>query len=71
MHPKKHSTLHTLISVTEHIKNTIDNKNYRCGNFIDLKKPVNIVNHTILVQFVSVNGHSSMELEIRHGVPQG
>ena len=81
--------------MTEHIKNTIDNGNYGCGIFIDLKKAFDIVNHTILLktlehygirwvplqwfesyflarkQFVSVNGHSSDELEIKYGVPQG
>ena len=30
---KKHSTLHTLISMTEHIQNTIDNGNYGCDIF--------------------------------------
>ena len=35
---RKHSTSHTLISMTEEIRNTIDNGNYGCGIFIDLKK---------------------------------
>ena len=34
----KHSTPHTLISMTEKIRNTIDNGYYGCGIFIDLKK---------------------------------
>ena len=45
---KKHSTLHTLISMTEHTKNTIDNGNYGCGIFIDLKKAFDTVNHTMV-----------------------
>ena len=81
--------------MTEHIKNTIYNGNYRCGIFIHLKKTFDTVNQTILLkklehygfrgvplqwfesylsarkQFVSVNGHSSDELEIKHGIPQG
>ena len=34
----KHSTSHTLISMTETIRKTIDGGNYGCGIFIDLKK---------------------------------
>ena len=34
----KHSTSHTLISMTEKIRNTIDNGKYGCGVLIDLKK---------------------------------
>ena len=35
---RKHSASHTLISRTEKIRNTIDNGNYGCGIFTDLKK---------------------------------
>ena len=44
---KKHSTRHTLISMTETIKTSIDNGKFGCGNFIDLKKAFDTVNHTI------------------------
>ena len=47
---KKHSTSHTLIGMTEKIRNTIDNGKYRCGVFIDLKKALNTVNHSILLK---------------------
>ena len=87
----KHSTSHTLISMTEKIRNTIDNGNYGCGIF----KAFDTVNHSILLkkldhygirgiplqwfesylsnrkQYVSVNGHTSEELPVTHGVPQG
>ena len=35
---KKHSTFNKLISMTEKIRNTIDNRNYGRSVFIDLKK---------------------------------
>ena len=35
---RKHSTAHTLISLTERIKQNIDDDTYGCGIFIDLKK---------------------------------
>ena len=87
--------LQQLISMTEHIKNTIDSGNYGWGIFIDLKKAFDTVNHGILLkklehygvrgislqwfesylssreQYVSVNGHTSDKLVIKHGVPQG
>ena len=47
---KKHSALHALINMTEHIKNTIDNGNYGCSIFIDPKKAFDTVNHTMLLK---------------------
>ena len=44
-----HSIDHALISLTESIKNTLDNKKYGCGIFIDLQKAFDIVNHKILL----------------------
>ena len=35
---QKLSTSHTLISMTEKIRNSIDNGNYSCGIFLDLKR---------------------------------
>ena len=35
---RKHSTAHALISLTERIKQTIDDSNFSCDIFIDLKK---------------------------------
>ena len=45
---EKHSINHALISMTEAIRNTIDNRRYGCGIFIDLKKAFDTVNHSIL-----------------------
>ena len=44
------STSHALISITETIKKTIEEKKYGCGIFIDLKKAFDTVNHDILLQ---------------------
>ena len=45
-----YSTSHSLISITETIKKTLDNNNYGCGVFIDLRKAFDTVNHGILLQ---------------------
>ena len=45
-----HSTAHSIISITENIRNSLDNKKYGCGIFIDLKKAFDTVNHKILLK---------------------
>ena len=46
---EKCSTTHALISITESIRQSIDNNEFGCGIFIDLKKAFDTVNHTILL----------------------
>ena len=45
-----YSTTHSLISITETINKTIEEKKFGCGVFIDLKKAFDTVNHKILLQ---------------------
>ena len=44
---EKCSTTHALISITESIRQSIENNEFGCGIFIDLKKAFDTVNHTI------------------------
>ena len=46
---KKHSTNHTLIDITETIRQALDNKDIACGIFVDLQKAFDTVNHEILI----------------------
>ncbi len=46
---KRNSTAHSLIEISEKIKESIDNGKYGCGIFIDLKKAFDTVNHKILL----------------------
>ena len=46
---KNSSTSFALITIIETIKETIDNKKYGCGIFIDLRKAFDTVNHEILL----------------------
>ena len=41
---------HALISITETIKESIDNNKFGCGVFLDLTKAFDIVNHKILLE---------------------
>ena len=46
---ENHSVDHALISITEAIRNTLDNKKYGCGVFVDLQKAFDSLNHNVLL----------------------
>ena len=58
---KKHSTNHTLIEITESIRNALDNNNFACGVFIDLQKAFDTVNHSILINKLEYYGIRGIE----------
>ena len=60
---KNMSTLHSLIDITEKIRNTIENKKYDCGVFIDFKKAFDIVNHDILLKEMEHYGIKGKSLD--------
>ena len=46
----KHSTAHALIDLTETIRKSLDDNEFACGVFLDLKKAFDTVNHKILLK---------------------
>ena len=47
---KKHSTNHALISITEQIRDALDNNKTAVGVFVDFQKAFDTVNHSILIK---------------------
>ena len=60
---KNNSTSFALIQITEKIKETIDNKKYGCGIFIDLRKAFDTVNHEILLKKLNHYGIRGIALD--------
>ena len=52
----QHSTNHTIVDITEKIKNALDNNKLASGIFIDLQKAFDTVNHNILINKLEHNG---------------
>ena len=51
-----HSTTHTLIKITDTIREALDNGKFACGVFIDLQKAFDTVNHDILLNKLEYHG---------------
>ena len=52
----KHSTNHAIISLTEHIRNLLDDAQYVCGIFVDLEKAFDTVDHKVLCEKLKFYG---------------
>ena len=51
-----HSINHALVGLTEAVKNSLDNRKFGCGIFIDLQKIFDTVNHNILLMKLEYYG---------------
>ena len=60
---ENHSIDHALVSLTEAVRNTLDNKRLGCGIFIDLQKAFDTVNHRILLSKLEHYGVRGCALE--------
>ena len=60
---ENHSIGHALVSLTESVKNTLDNKRLGCGIFIDLQRAFDTVNHKILLSKLEHYGIRGCALE--------
>ena len=60
---ENHSIDHALVSLTEAIRNTLDNKRLGCGIFIDLQKAFDTVNYRILLSKMEHYGIRRCALE--------
>ena len=60
---ENHSIDHALVSLTDSVKNTLDNKRLSCGIFIDLQRAFDTVNHKILLSKLEHYGIRGCALE--------
>ena len=58
-----HSINHALVSLTEAIKNSLDNRKFGCGIFLDLQKAFDTVNHDILLMKLEHCGIRGISLD--------
>ena len=59
-----HSTNHELISITEKIRNALDEGKFACGVFLDFQKAFDTVNHKILISKLEHYGIRGLALHL-------
>ena len=60
---ESHSINHALVSMTDTIKNSLDNRKFGCEIFLDLQKAFDTVNHSILLMKLKKYGIRGPALE--------
>ena len=60
---ESHSINHALVSMTDTIKNSLDNRKFGCGIFLDLQKAFDTVNHSIFLMKLENYGIRGPALE--------
>ena len=53
---QKYSTYHTLIHLTDEIREQLDKGSISCGIFVDFQKAFDTVDHNILIQKLNYDG---------------
>ena len=56
---QQYSTSHALINITENVRKALDDGNKGCGDFVNLQKAFDTVDHQILFKSLGIRGVSN------------